>query len=184
MPDLMDQAAWQSLLVSRFEDIESDLASVQKRWSEERNTVPFSSYVYVIEYFLRMAGVDVSSTKIKCEGKSFSVFINRDGYDTVRVHVVDNEIRYYQVETRELSDEEVIQQRVENWNKYCKNHGFNPEDLYREFQLGSKYKIVGCKSRKQTFGILCYSYDKEKVVTVRTSAVLAALKKGLENVKK
>lgn len=175
---------WEEYVVFQFSQVRRELEDVRDEYDKHFKKVPFVAYIPVVQFFLRKTELDVSSTDIKCKGRALIIEMKApkgSDYDPVCMKIDKTSVSYYSIVSTELTPEEVDLKRTDEWNKYCKNHGFDKEDLGREFEWGSqKFKIVGCKNRKQTFGIRCYSYDEDRIVCVKTAVVAAALKKGID----
>lgn len=175
---------WSDYIIQQFSWVRSDLMTVRDQYDNYYGKVPFSEYVPVINFFMRRTKIDLDLVHSKSKGRSIVITVKSpkdEDYNPVSMEISRDKISYYETVSTEMTPEQIDAKRASDWNKYCKNHGFAKEDLGREFMLGpKKFKIVGCKSRKQTYGIKCYSYEKDAVVGVRTSAVAAALKIGIK----
>lgn len=163
-----------------------ELRQIQRNWAKEKGLVPFSSYVPVIQYFLRtQTDLDVKRVSIKSRGKSIIILVKPEQrMDIIHVgcEISPDDMQLYTSTLRELSNDEILRKYAEDFPKYCKRHGLEPEDFGKEFTLdsGKTYRIIGCKERKQTYGIVCLSLENSRRTNIRTAAVLAALKKGVK----
>lgn len=180
------QEEWQHYLLDQFHGVKNSLEMVQNEYDTHYGKVPFSAYTDVIEFFLRKeTDIDLSLVRIKSKGRAVIVEVHspeNKNFDPVCIKVGRQQISYYAITFSELTQEQQESRRLSNWYKYCKNHGLDKDDLYKEFIVDSqKFKIIGCKTRKQTYGIECYSYERSRNVFVKTSLVLTALKKGITN---
>lgn len=157
-----------------------DLCEVQSRWVKERGSVPFSSYVPVVEYFLRPKNIPVDKLAVKSRGNSIRISFRYKDFSEYVFEVSSEKLKGYSISRRILTAEELDKRCEEDFPKNCKKYGLAPEDLGKTVELpsGRRCMIIGCEKRKQKFGIRCRYLETGTSSFVNAELVLAGLKKG------
>ena len=165
----MNQVAWQ-------------LNSIQSNWQKERGKVPFDSYVPVISYLLRtQTPLDINTISIKAKGYSIIIVqkLLINGQDVYcKCTIANSELRTQLSSVRELTQDEYLEQLKKDFPKYCERHGLKPSDFgARVIDSEDELEIVGCKSRKQKFGVICKNITRDQLMYIKASYIQKLLQK-------
>lgn len=179
----LSEQEWHDQIWKKMNWHSSEFIAIQLDWEKNRGKIPFSKYVPVVEYVLRTKGFNLGEvSKIKSEGKTLSIAFKSPNFEnTYVIKFMPDRIRACTLSYAAIGDQAYFEQYERDFAKNCKKYGFNPSDYNREFELnGMQYRIVGLKSRKQTFGVVAIRLSDNKPVSIRTNAVIDALGKEIK----
>ena len=146
--------------------VQSDLYYIQGRWSRERSKVPFSSYVTVVEFYLRATDLDLSKIKVTSKGKSILITWKDKNEYVFEFH--KDGVRTYEVKSRALTLEELQAKREAIWKKHHKKYDLEDSDHGLILELrGNSYRLEFVSERKQTYSLRCRDLSTGKLVNIR-----------------
>lgn len=163
--------------------IASALIKIRNRWTVERGIISFSEYVPVIKFHLRAASMAVQDTTVHYSGNKIVIHvkfphrIRKNAREGVVFTIESGGISVVLRTTTTVTLEEQLENYSKSYAKYCERHGLTLKDFNAVFTMNDKeYKVVGAKSRKQKFGVICLRLKDNQLVNVRAEAVLERLR--------
>lgn len=179
----MTEMEWYDLIWHKCSRYSYLFFEVQRDWTLNRGKIPFSEYIPVLKYFLRTRDFKLEEvSKIKSEGNVIVIEFKHAGFENTYIIKFTSEcMQAFTLVYRQLTEEECYELYENNFAKLSKKYGLEPSDYGKEFTLQNKrYRIVGLKARKQTFGVVAIRLSDNKQTSIRTTAVIDALRKEIK----